>query len=177
MKTIISGIGIALLVFIFGCASSVSVKHDYDPGYNFTNLKTYDWLPVKSENLEISELRIKRFQNAVNQELAAKGKTLSSENPDFLIALHGMTKTRVNVTDWGYSYGPYWRAGYRDVDVSSYEEGTIFLDFVDAESKELFWRGVGTGVAEPNLSAEQQEKKFASAASKLLEKFPPSAGK
>jgi hypothetical protein len=163
-----------VLTFVIGCGPSVTVNHDYDNGYNFTNLKTYNWIPIKSDGL-VSELKIKRFQNAIDQELQAKGVILTDVNPDFLIALQGMAETKVNVTDYGYSYGSRWGYGSRNVDVNTYKEGTIFLDFVDAKTKELFWRGTAISVVEPDLTAEQQEQKFAYAASKLLAQFPPTA--
>lgn len=174
MKTIAIFLAVAALVFIFGCAPSISVNHDYDPDYNYTDLKTYTWLPVQGAS-QVSELKIKRFQRAVDAELAVRGMQHSSENPDFLIALHGMTQNKVNVTDWGYTYGRYWAAGPRNIDVDTYQEGTVFLDFIDAESKELFWRGAGTSEIEPDISPERQEGKFAAVAAKLLADFPPIA--
>ena len=165
---------LVLTTIIFGCAPSVSVNHDFDPGYAFTTLKTFDWIPVKT-SAQVSELTIKRFQNAINTELEAKGMKQSSENPDFLIALQGTAQTKVNVTDYGYSYGRYWAAGPRNVDVNTYQEGTIYLDFIDGKTKELFWRGTGTSVVEPGLSGEEQEKKFAFVAAKLMSDFPPPA--
>ncbi len=162
----------ALLAFIVSCGPSISVNHDYDPGYNFANLKSYNWMKITVPQ-GASELVIKRFMNAIDKELEAKGMVKSQENPDFLIAVQGLTQTKVNVTDYGYGYRR-WGAG--GVDVSTYEEGTVLLDFVDGKSQEMFWRGAATGTAEPGLSAEKQEQKFAMAASKLLAKFSP-AGK
>jgi hypothetical protein len=174
MKTVALFLAAAVIAFVLSCAPSISVNHDYDPDYNYTNLKTYAWIPVQGA-AQVSELKIKRFQNAVDTELAARGMQQSSENPDFLSALHGMAQNKVNVTDWGYSYGRYWAAGPRNIDVDTYQEGTVFLDFVDAKSKELFWRGAGTSVIEPGISPEKQEGKFAAAAAKLLAGFPPTA--
>jgi hypothetical protein len=172
MKRVWFFLTLLLLVFIVSCMPSVTVNNDYDSAYNFTKLKTYDWIPMKNAG-NVSELKIKRFQNAINRELQAKGMTLSSENPDFLIALYGMAQTKVDVTDWGYNHGPnWWGMGERNVDVNTYKEGTIFLDFVDAANKQLFWRGSATSVVEPDLTAQQQEQKFTRAASKLLAPFP-----
>ena len=42
----------------------------------------------------------------------------------------------------------------------------MILDFVDAESKELFWRGWATGAVGDGENAEAVET--------LLEEFPPS---
>lgn len=165
---------LALLVYVVSCGPSISVNHDYDPAYNFTNLKTYNWIKITVPE-GASELVIKRFMNAIDKELETKGMTKVSEDPDFLIAVQGLSQTKMNVTDYGYSYGPYRRWGTGGVDISTYEEGTVLLDFVDGKSKEMFWRGTATGTAEPGLSAEKQEQKFAMTASKLLSKFPPTA--
>jgi hypothetical protein len=178
MKRVTVSIVLSLLIMVMaGCAPSISVTHDYDSAYNFSNLKTYAWIPIKAGL--VSELKIKRFQDAIDKELQAKGMTINNENPDFLIALQGTTENKVNVTDYGYGYGGWYGHGYgyggHNVDVTTYKEGTLFLDFVDARSKEMFWRGAGTSVVEPDLTAEEQENKFAVAASKLLAPFPPVA--
>lgn len=162
---------------LLGCAalvtlscSTVQVHHDFDRDYNFSRLKTYEWLPA-SAPAELSELRIKRFRSVFDQQMASRGYTRTAENPDFLIAMHVTGREIIEVTDWGYRYGSY-RWG-RSVDVHQYTEGTALIDFVDSRSKELFWRGVVSAVAEPGLSPEAQEEKFSEASAKLLEKFPP----
>jgi hypothetical protein len=46
----------------------------------------------------------------------------------------------------------------------------LILDFVDSKSKELFWRGMATGVV---AGAGGDEKELNEAVNKMLEKFPP----
>ena len=58
-----------------------------------------------------------------------------------------------------------------------YEEGTLLIDFVDARTKQLIWRGWAVGVIE-NVGIiasdpEKAEKKISSAVRKILEHFPP----
>jgi hypothetical protein len=153
----------------FGC-SSVTVQHDFDAGYDFRPLKTYGWLPA-SVPQGTSELKIKRFKSIFNNHMAAKGYTQDSDSPDFLVAMHLMAKDVIEVTNYGYRYGYRW--GTTRVDVDTYTEGTAIVDFVDARSTEVFWRGVMTSVAEPELNAQQQEAKFTEAVEKLLLEFPP----
>lgn len=164
-----------LSLLLAGCASYVNVKYDHDPGYNFASLKTYNWLPVQL-SARANQMKINRFKNAVNSELSAKGMEVTSDNPDFLIALHGFAETKVDIDiqDYGYRYSGFWGMGTRDIDINTYEEGTVFLDFVDGESKELFWRGEATGTIEPNITPEHQGKKFADVAARLIANFPPS---
>ncbi|UCE01544.1 MAG: DUF4136 domain-containing protein [Candidatus Latescibacterota bacterium] len=168
-------IGVALccwMILSVGCGSSVSINHDYDPSYDFSALTTYAWLPIKAAP-QMSELRIRRFVNAVDAQMQAKGIQLSTDNPSFLIAMHGSTQQAISVQDYGYSYGPGWGPRTRDVSVTSYEEGTVFVDLVDGETRQLFWRGIATGAAEPSLSPEQQERKFNDVAARLFANFPP----
>ena len=159
-----------VIMCVVGC-SQVSVRHDYDRSYGFSSLKTYDWLPA-SVPVEVSELRIKRFRNVFDRHMKSRGYERSSDNPDFLIAMHITSRQVIEITDWGYSYASRYGV-MRDIDVTQYTEGTAIIDFVDAQSKELFWRGIVTAVAEPSLTPEQQEAKFTEASEKLLEKFPP----
>jgi hypothetical protein len=189
MKRYIGLIGF-LLLFI-NCAP-FSVSYDFDTEANFASLRTYDWLPVpeKAQGLaKTNELTTKHIKLAVNRELKSKGLEPRSENPDMLIALHGGKEKKVDVQEWGYAYGDrdnqYW--GYhprpwgpepagrdhleyrRGIDTYEYEVGTLIIDFVDAKTKSLIWRGTATGVVDPDIGSE----KINEIVNKLLENFPP----
>jgi hypothetical protein len=155
-----------------GCTPSVTVNYDYDTEYDFSPLKVYAWLPIKSTG-NISELRIRRMVDAINNQLQSQGYTLSTDNPDFLVAVHGTTKEQINVTDWGYGYGPRWGGGYRDIDVSQYTEGTIFVDVVDAGTRHMVWRGTAQTEVDQSASPEEQKRRFADVAARLFANFPP----
>jgi hypothetical protein len=162
----------ALSVVAIACGGpSVSVNFDYDTEYDFSGMKRYAYLPIKSIGT-VSELKVRRFIDAVNTELQNQGYTLSTDNPDFLIALHSATKEKTDVTDWGYGYGG-WYGGYRDIDVSQYTEGTIFVDIVDPESRNLVWRGTATSAVDDSASPDKQNQQFAQIAARLFSNFPP----
>jgi len=150
-------------------------------------------VPEKAEGIaKTNELTTKHIKLAVNRELISKGLELRSENPDMLIALHGGKEKKVDVQEWGYAYGDrdyqYW--GYhprpwvpepmgrdieyrRGTDTYEYEVGTLIVDFVDAKTKSLIWRGRATGVVDPDIGSE----KINEIIKKLLENFPPSKKK
>jgi hypothetical protein len=168
MKAHTSLLTLCLSLTAIGCAS-VSVQHDYDPGYDFDRLETYDWMPLRLP-AATNEMKVRRFQSAMDSEFTAKGYRRVTEQPDFLIALHASAQQKINVTDYGYHHGPRW--GAREIDVTTYVEGSVFVDFVSGQSKEMFWRGIASAVMQER-SPEQQEKLSAEAATKLLAKFPP----
>ena len=108
-----------------------------------------------------------------------------SSNPDFLIAEHLGKKDIVQVTDWGYKYGKYGgnyrkhTGSWKDNRFSTYqyEEGTLILDFVDAKSKELIWRGSANAKVQNVNTPEKSEKLINAAVKEILKKYPPSSSK
>ena len=86
----------------------------------------------------ITENRVRR---AVDNSLSAGGyRKLESGTPDFLVAWQAAIEGKVDVTMvngyYGYGYRRWgaWGAGPMD---REYDEGTLILDVIDAESREL----------------------------------------
>ena len=168
-----------ILLFIgFTVSCSIyGVRYNYDQQTDFAEYKTFGWMLVP-EKSGINSLVVQRVKNAVNAELKAKGLMMMSNNPDFLIAVHLGTKDKVQVTDWGYSYGRY--GGYRGsgrISTSQYEEGILILDFVGAKSRKLFWRGTAKAQVQNVNTPEKSEKLINAAVKKILKKYPPSSSK
>jgi hypothetical protein len=172
-------IGVGLLA---GC-SSYDIKYDYDMDSNFSALKTYNWFPrdvsttsgSASVAVQSNTLLDKRVREAVDTQMAAKGFTLTAENPDVFVVYHTGLQNKVDVTDWGYTYaGSYWGGGLgRSVDVYEYTEGTLIVDLVTASSKQLAWRGSATGVVEPGRSPEEVVERINDVVSRIFENYPP----
>ena len=49
--------------------------------------------------------------------------------------------------------------------------GTLFIDFTDAKTKELFWQGEGKGYLKENIS--EKDEKIKEFVSKILAQYPP----
>jgi len=92
-----------------GCCSTIDVQTDYDPATNFTTLKTFKWVDAKGSDLDKNPLIKARIRDAVIATLKTKGyQQVESGEPDFFVFAHAGAKEKMNVTDWGYSYGAYW---------------------------------------------------------------------
>jgi hypothetical protein len=175
-------------VLFTGCAS-FDVNYDYDQTVDFASIKKYDWMPVSMKSWG-NELTVKHIKLAANKQLQAKGLSISSANPDILIALHGGKEKKVGVQEWGYAYrdNDVYHSGlysprplYREplgrdsveyrkgTETYEYEVGTIILDFVDAHKKELVWRGIAPGVVNPHMTPEDINVIVA----KILMNYPP----
>lgn len=162
-----------LVVIMFGCATT-SVNYDYDKEHDFSALKAYDWMAMP-QNVRADEFLLKRVKSALSRELSAKGIMQTPDNPDFLIALHGSRESKVQVTDWGYSYGPFGRhIGGPRIDVHQYEQGTLIVDFVEARTKQMVWRGIAYRVLDPDLAPQEKERLINEAVTEMMRNFPPS---
>ncbi|MFI5403272.1 MAG: DUF4136 domain-containing protein [Planctomycetota bacterium] len=160
------------LALVAAC-SSISTNYDYDTSYDFAKLKSYRWADIPSKT-DASPLVIQRVGAAVETQLKAKGYVPAEGAPDFLVATYVGRQSRIQVTDWGYGYGPRggWYGG-GGVDVYQYEEGSLIVDIVDARSKQLEWRGTATSVLDPEASAEERTERINKAVAKMLKDFPP----
>ena len=164
-------IALTAIIFMTGC-STVQVETDYNRETDFTKYKTYRWIPhVKGteENPLMNDTLIEsHVKNAVNTEMIKKGFTRIEEgHPDCLLAYYFTARNRVNVTHY---YG-YW---YPSTNVYQYQEGTLIIDIVDREDKQLIWRGWATGVLEDRSRINDQ---INYSVQKLLRKYPPNARK
>lgn len=174
------------LIFLSGC-STLSVDYDFDQKVNFSQYKKYDWLAFPKD-MQIDELNRARFVTAVEDNLATKGFNQNSSNPDFVIAIHFGKENKVDITNWGYSYAPngyYGGYGYRHrgyagsyastggVSVYEYEQGTLILDLVDANTKKLIWRATAKAIISSASTPEKQTEKIENAVQEILENFPP----
>jgi len=164
-------------VLFLGCTST-KVLTDYDKSAAFNTLSTYQWLKQPSsvpslgfEDVDNSFIS-KTVQKSANKILTEKGfKLVEQKDPDFLITYYAGLKKRVNVNEYGYSYGE-WQSGLfdRNRNVEAYQEGLLMIDIILGSSKELVWRGWLTGIIEDPNSAGQ---KIENAVKKIMDKFPP----
>jgi len=167
-----------LLAVILSSCSSVRVAADYDKNASFSTYKTFAFYKPGIDKAEISDLDKRRILRAIEAELLAKGFT-KSENPDMLVSIFTKSQQRVDVYNnawgwggWGWGgFGPGWGWGWNQPSVSTSTEGTLYIDLVDANKKELFWQGMGTGYLSKNL--DKKEERIKEFVAKIMEKYPP----
>lgn len=168
---------ILFLPLFIGCAS-LKVSHDYDPGTDFSTLKSYDWISPDA-NAGASELTVKKIVHAVNGALGAKGLTLNPDGPDFMIGMQISGKTSYGgSTGLGASVGipvgkMHVHLGGSRSKAREKHEGTLILDFIDPQSKSLIWRGTATSTVNPAATPQEQQTRIDNAVTKMLSQFPP----
>jgi len=176
-----------IVVFILGlivsCAKPLVIDYDYDTTYDFTMLKTYAWLPSPPGS-QIEDLTEKRFTQAVDTQLGAKGYSPSAESPDFVISLQGIKKTVPSgSTAVGASIGvPVGGRGSMSVGVGKSrervkQEGTLTLNFLDRKTNALIWQGTATATIQQKSSPEEQQQAINQIIAELMKNFPPHPAK
>ena len=106
---------------------------------------------------------------------------MKSENPDMLVSIFTKSREKVDVNqnnNFGYGFGWGWNPwmwngmNNNSMNISQYTEGTLFIDFIDKQKKELVWQGVGTGALKiQNL--EKKEARVKEFVKEIVSKFPP----
>jgi hypothetical protein len=174
-KMILLLIGVVVLT----SCSAIKVTSDYDSKVDFNQYKTFAFYKPGIDKAEVSDLDKKRILRAIETELLAKG-FMKSENPDMLVSIFTKSREKVNVNqnnNFGYGFGwgwnPWmWNGMNNNVNVSQYTEGTLFVDFIDKNKKELVWQGIGTGALKMQ-DREKKEARIKEFVKEIISKFPP----
>lgn len=176
MRTLKLTCTLLLFAVIMTSCSTVRVASDYDQQANFNEYNTYAFFKPGIDRADISDLDKKRILRAIEDEMAAKGFT-KSEDPDLLVSIFTKTKENINIYQnnmmgWGYGWGwnPwFWGAGPNTVNTTS--EGTLYIDFIDAEEKELVWQGMGSAALAKDV--DKKQKRINEIVRKMLKEYPP----
>jgi len=173
---------LSLAVSMISCGGGIKVVQDYDTSIDFGTLRDFAWAAPSGEGrpgpAEVSSLLDQRVRRSVEDALFTKGfvKTVPRD-ADFLVQYYTAVekKLRVDTNYYGYGYGGwgYGGGGYSDTTVREYEEGSLLIDFVDPEKKELIWRGTGVARIQNQMSPEDREAHIRSAVEQILAQFPP----
>jgi len=176
-------------VSLIGC-SSVKYSTDFDPTQDFGKYKTYRFANPgevdPDDYLKQHPLTKKRVIAAIEEDFKVKGFEIVESEPDFVVLLTAGSKERMQVTNTGgYGYGG-WYGGYRGYGgygyggstyVSYYEEGTLIIDIIDWEEKELSFRGAATGtLSKSEKTPEESQADIDELVAHILSKFPPGQG-
>ncbi|NLP58051.1 DUF4136 domain-containing protein [Lutibacter sp. B1] len=163
-----------LLLFLVASCSSVKVTTDYDTKADFSQYKTFAFYKKGIDKVDISDLDKRRILKAVESELLAKGFT-KSENPDLLVNIFTKSRQKVDIYNDNMYYGwyPWYYGPNYGTHISNYTEGTLFIDLIDAEKKELAWQGIGSGALNTSGDVAKKEERIKEFVAEILANYPP----
>lgn len=169
-KTIAVAAGIAMTMAVG--AFALDTRSGHDPGFDFSAVQSYRW--VEGTPASFPELQ-SSIEDIVRAELEARGLSESAGDSGLWVVTHAATDERTPVDAAKAGYGYRWRTwGPTSVNFKTIEAGTLVIDLVDSETRELVWRGVADEALSPKTKKlEKSEKNVLKAAAKLFESFPP----
>ncbi len=161
-----------LTITIVGC-SSISVFTDHDSGVDFTKYNSFAYFKPGIDKVEISDLDKRRILKAIDLQLAEKSM-LKSDMPDLLVSINTTAKEKIYVNTnygaWGWGWNPWIWSPNQNM-VSSRTEGVLYIDIIDAKTKQLVWQGKGKGgISEYSKNRDERIGIFVA---EILKKFPP----
>ena len=172
--------------FIFVLATTIvsaqKVTTDMDDTYDFSKIKTWEWIGFQEGSTELNDLDRKRMGDAFLSEFNERKMVYQQEDADVAISIFIVVSKETSTTAYtnyyggsGYRHGRGgrgWGGGHASTTYteSDYLQGTLVLDVFDVKSQELIWQGVASGVVKEK--PEKREKSIPKTVGKLMKKFP-----
>ncbi len=183
---VMRGVAVGLAMLTLSCAT-VSTATDYDKNVDFARYRTFAFLGghiwINGIADDSNTLVKDRIRNSVITELTEKGMQQTTTNPDIYVAYLAGAHTRTEIESSGplatgpynAGFGPYFGAGgwwgpmYVDWWARTYNEGTLIIDLVDAQSKKLVWRAY----AQTEVNKPVSDQKMEQVVDKAMRPYPP----
>lgn len=168
-----------LITLILSSCSSIKVFSDYDRNIDFSNYESFAYFKPEIDKVDISDLDKRRILKALDSEMNLKGLS-KSETPDLLIGFTTKAKEQIYVNTgnnfgwgWGWGFNPwFWgNGGYNSV--STRTEGTLYVNIIDAVTKQLIWQGKGRGGI--NEFMKNRDERISLFIHEIVENYPPLA--
>lgn len=150
----------------------------HDPKAIFPSRGCFYWLDVPEKfpnDARIDpEKASRRIRKAVIRHMAGRGFSIATyEKPDLLIAYEIALERALDpatVTSQ-FDYSPTWNPEPEEGE--ELEKGSLILDFVDARTRKLVWRGFANDKIVVDVTEEQREKRINAAVRGIVELYPP----
>ncbi len=178
---------LAVLLLAAGCATRTYVVTDYDAGYKFAELRTFDLVSMERENVLISPFTYQHLDRVLDEHLSRRYLRVVDEDvmPDFLVTYHIVVEDKLDTRRYNAGYGfayrrnyfwPYHGVHYVHSGPEVYTQGSLIVDIVDAETGAPLWRGVSERRLRDRMTPQQQRELLGASLLEVLAKFPPVSG-
>jgi len=173
-------IGLVILVIAVAVtASAMDIYVDFDRSGRFSWYKSYAYVETEETSLQgHNDLMHSRIKTTLLDTLSQGRMKVNDEDPDLYVTYHAGSQSAIKAdpVSFGVGFGggwardPYWGGvGVSTAKTSTYEQGTLIIDFWEAETKKLVWRGVAVDVFSDN--PDKADKKIAKAIEKMIKKW------
>ena len=159
--------------FFVASSFAEQTKTDYDRNTDFRQYKTYSWEGIQTRDA----LLVDRIKAAVNADLETKGWRLVDTGGDVAVMAMETTQDHQTLNTFYDGFGGGWRwrgfggFGESTTTVDTYKVGTLVVDFFDAHTKKLIWRGSASDTL--SSKSDTNIKNLDKGVHKMFSHFPP----
>ena len=162
----------------------IAVDAHYTEGIDFSQYKTWTWIPSVGNATGSNRLDDPEFRDvvgtAVQKEMYARGYAKTSENPDLVVngfvSVQKIDKKYIEENFDGV-YAPDYHAVLPEggSNKSSWEEGTLMLFIYDAAKGQVVWYGTAQTEAAKHPVEGMWQKRVQEIVAQLLDSLPSRA--
>lgn len=169
---------LTLLIFtsFFAC-STMDISYDYDTTYDFSELKTYKWHHRKRAPKQVKHREVAKHIDSVIEDIMTDRGMIKSdyEEVDFLInyqaAIDGKLKAQNYIVTVGYRGYGGWMYGGSGTTITSYDEGMLVVDILNAKTNELIYKGMAKVDMKDMVNDKYEMLNYI--ITEMLNNFPP----
>lgn len=159
---------LAFVAILAGCASGPQVITNAAPGFDIAKYRTFSFLePLSTDNGNVRSIISSELMAPARRELEWLGLRYVESGGDLLVNFVVSTRetirqrttptTGMSVYHGHGRYGPW--SGYRmsmsTTELIQQTEGTLGIDIIDAERRELVWEGAVSGRVTDSIRANR----------------------
>lgn len=190
MKIFLNLSALFFSVFLVACSHQPRVNTDYQAGYDFSKLKTFQVAESKQDtkmDVLISPFTLGHIHQALEAELSKRYQQVpAGQEADFVITYHVIVEEKLDARSYDeiYGFGIYGRGYYRypypyaspflyGPRLRTYNQGSLIIDIADAKDNKPVWRGVSEKRLSRTMTPAQQREVLSQAVLEVLSQFPP----
>lgn len=174
---------LSTLFFLTACESGPRVITNAAPGFDLVGYQTFSFLrPLSTDNGNVRTILSNELIDSAQRELEFAGLRHVDTGGDLLVNFVVSTRETLQTRpssgmSMHHGRGRYgtW-GGYSSMSMSTSEvvqrtEGTLAVDIIDAERRELVWEGAATGRV-TDQTRQNRAAAIDAAVAEILAKFP-----
>lgn len=163
---------LSFLLFLTGCASTVS--YDYDTTASFADRQSFSFL---SPTQQATTLDSRRIRAAIIQELTNKGLIETTTDADLLIAYQVEDARRLESSGFSFGFGIGGSRSLFGISTApparEVKEGRLVVEIVDPARNEVIWRAMSRRNLSPDLTPAKRSARISEIVKEMFQNFPP----
>lgn len=180
-------VALASVLLLNACVTTPEIRVNVDESADFSSYHTYGFVvPLGTDRAGYTTLVTKYLREAVSKELEKRGYVFSSD-PELLVNFYTRLENRSFISSaptpvyyggyYDYRYGVYAaypRYIYRPYSYN-YKEGTVNIDLVDAQKKQMVWEGIAVNEVD-SQDLDNPQQAFSKVIAAIFMSYPYRAG-